>query len=192
MIEFTIEVKEQRKRWMAAQGDKDSFKELMIDVLLEVAEYWLEHWMPQRFAPGAEMRFGYLPRTPKWNRYKTHAKMLVVKNYHNHPASGKIVHNPNYGVSPPRDFVWTGVMEKYILEKPVETYLNSARTTYLETRPSIKVPIPYSHPLNARHVGFLTKMTAEEKSDCDDYAANVLRMKMYESPVIQSEYRISG
>lgn len=192
MFEFTFEVKSQRKRWMDAGGDRDEFKELLVRVLLQVAEYWLETWMPLRFAPGAEIRFGYAPRTQKWNRYKSFAKMILVNQSLNHPLRGKLVHNPNLGKVPPKDFVWTGVLEKYVLQKPVDTYLSSSRTTYLGTRPTIKVPVTYPHPLNSRHAGFLTKMIPEEKRDCDDFAANVLRMEMYQSPTIQSEYRISG
>lgn len=132
--------------------------------------------LSRKFEPSAFARYGYPPRSGKWNEIKRR-------------GSERLGVPP---MSPPIALVWTGaaghplsVRETVLGGVASGETLRRAQGIARGERMELRVKIPIPHPLNPRNAGELKSITADEKRRLDQRARAELRVQLAKAPKVR-------
>jgi hypothetical protein len=177
-ITISVTVKEERPRWLGSQRE---FNEIVRHALRSAAFYWFDRFLPLHFQPGSARKYGYTPRTQKYQRLKYflgRAGAYITKRGPGDIPEGTKVR----ATFPPQSLVWTGDMKQKVLSRPPADYVSSSRATATSNRQRIRIPIPLGHPIPAHNTHELTVVTPDEYEILSGVFRRVLLQRMGEDP----------
>lgn len=165
MIPFSVTIKQSRPPEIMQR----EFNGMVRAALLQVGIYWVKHFLPKHFEPGAVQRYSYTARKPKYNAKKYKAELLKL-------PSGAKVRNPNFGQRQACPLVYTGEWRKLTLAKTPGDF--NYKLTSTATKTMVRVPVPIPHPIPVKYANEIGRLTTDEMRTLHRVASEWLKMEL--------------
>lgn len=140
--------------WLSEGGTRRELKTYIEQALREAADEWIRNYLPLHFDNSAIGRYGYKPRSSKYNALKVRRNFLF--DYRN-----KIVRP----VQKPQPTVFSlfGDLKNFVMGNQASgDMLRRTRIQGATTRMTAKIPVNFPHPINAKNKGEMTRIRRNE------------------------------
>lgn len=172
-MEFSAIVIEARREWAIRGGNAAPFNRIVREALENPAYFWLKENLGMHFRSGASERYGYRPRSPKYQQHKIYAPVVRVWQ---RGSRGRYVANPNYRRSP-QPFVYSGALRDHVQDR-AKNGQTRPRSFATGNTQRVEIRVGYPHPVRPEDAGQITKVIPSEREVLLARFKNELRRRL--------------